>query len=171
MFDKLIEFLISIIELGRFFWVVRDWERGINLRFGKWTKKVMGPGLHFIWPLAIDEVHTINITPTVAELDSQTIVTRDKVVVVAQALIKYEVIRPEICLIEVENEIDAVKEFTQGAMHRIIVNIDYSSANVKDIEEKVRDLARKEVTKWGIKIHSVVIKSFGKMTTIRLMNK
>lgn len=171
MFDKLIDFLISIIELGRFFWVIRDWERGINLRFGKWTGKVMGPGLHFICPFAIDEVHTINITPTVAELDSQTIITKDKIVVVVQALIKYEVMKPEICLIKVENEIDAVKEFTQGAIHSVIVDIDYTLANVKDIEEKVRDLARKEVIKWGIKIHSVVIKSFGKMTTIRLMNK
>jgi len=170
MFDKLIDFLIDIIELFRFFWVIRQWERGIVLRLGKWTGKVLEPGLHFIWPLAIDEVSTIDIIPSVAELDSQTIVTKDKVVVVVQALIKYEVVRPEICLIEVANEIDAVKEFTQGAIHSVIVDLDYSTANVKDIEAKIKEVARKEVIKWGIKIHSVVIKSFGKMISVRLMN-
>jgi len=170
MFDKLIEFLISIIELLRFFWVVRQWERAINLRFGHWTGKVMQPGFHFILPFAMDEVHTIDIIPSVAELDPQTIVTKDKVVVVAQALIKYQVDKPEICLIEVANEIDAVKEFTQGAIHTVVSETDYATANVKDIEKKVKEQAQKEVDKWGIKIKSVVLKSFGKMSSLRLLN-
>src|SRR5687768_3735103 len=141
MFDKLIDFLISIIELFRFFWVIRTWERGIVLRFGKWTEEVLQPGFHFILPFAIDEVHTINILPTVVELDPQTIVTKDKVVVVVQALVKYEVVKPEVCLIEVANELDALKEFTQGAIHSVIVNEDYSTANVKDIESKIKEVA------------------------------
>lgn len=130
----------------------------------------MLPGLHFIFPFAIDEVHTISILPKVIELDPQTIVTKDKVVIVTQALVKYEVENPKICLIDVDNESDAVKEFTEGAIHSVIVETEYSTANVKDIEREIRDKARKEVVKWGIKVHSVVLKSFGKMTTIRLMN-
>lgn len=170
MLDKLIDFIISIIELFKFFYVIRNWERGIILRFGKWTNKVLEPGLHFVWPFGIDEVHTIDIVPAVAELDSQTVVTKDKVVIVVQALIKYEVVKPEVCLIEVANEIDAVKEFSQGAIHSVIVDVDYSTANVKEIEKRVKEVANKEVNKWGIKINSVVIKSFGKMISIRLIN-
>ena len=170
MFDRLVDLFIQFLELFRFFWVIREWERGITLRFGKWRGKVMEKGLHFILPFAIDEVHTIDIVPTVAELDPQTIVTKDKVVVVIQALIKYEVENPKICLIDVGSEIDAVKEFTQGAIHTVITEIEYSAANVKEIEREVRDKARKEVGKWGIKIHSVVIKSFGKMSSLRLLN-
>lgn len=170
MIDKLIDFIISIIELFRFFYVVRSWERGINLRLGKWTNKVLKPGFHFILPLGIDEVHTISIVPYVAELDPQTIVTKDRQVIVVQALVKYEVIKPEVCLIEVANEEDAVLEFTQGAIHTVISETDYSIADVREIETKVREVARKEVIKWGIKIHSVVFKSFGKMTSIRLLN-
>ena len=94
MFDKVIEFLISIIELFRFFYVIREWEKGITLRFGHWRGKVMQKGLHFILPFAIDEVHTIRIIPTVTELDPQTIVTKDKVVIVTQALVKYQVEKP-----------------------------------------------------------------------------
>src|SRR5688572_1700272 len=120
MFDKIVDFVISIIELFRFFWVIRQWERGVILRFGKWTGKVLQPGPHLIFPFAIDEVHTIDIIPTVAELDPQTILMKDKIVVVAQALIKYEVTDPKVCLIDVANEIDAVKEFTQGALHTIV---------------------------------------------------
>ena len=169
MIDRLIDFIISIIELFRFFWVIRQWERGIILRFGRWTGVVIKPGFHFILPFAIDEIHSINILPTVAELEAQTIVMKCKSVVVVQALIKYEVVKPEICLIDVQNEEDAVKEFTQGAMHTILSEEFYISANVKDIETRVRTLARKEINEWGIKVHSVVIKSFGKMNTIRLI--
>lgn len=170
MIDKLIDFIISIIQLFRFFWVIRSWERGVILRFGHWTGKVLEPGLHFIFPFAIDEVHTIDIIPTVAELDPQTIMTKDKVVIVTQALIKFEVKDPKVCLLDVFNEQDAVKEFTQGALHSIIAETDYSSANVKEIESRVKEKAQKEITKWGIKVNSVILKSFGKMTTIRLMN-
>ena len=170
MFDRVVELIISFIELFRFFWVIRQWERGITLRFGHWRGKVMKPGLHFILPFYIDEVHTIDVIPAVAELDPQTIVTKDKIVVVVQALVKYQVDKPEICLIDVSNEIDALKEFTQGAIHTVISETDYSVASVRDIEKRVKEQAQKEVDKWGIKIKSVVLKSFGKMSSLRLLN-
>lgn len=169
MFDKLIDFLISIIELFRFFWIVRDWERAANLRFGRYTGKIMQPGFHFIWPMAIDEIHTIDILPNVIELDPQTIVTNDRVVVVIQAIVKYEVSNPETCLLKVGNEIDALKEFTQGAIHTIISKTDYNGLGIKELEKEIIREARKEVNDWGIKMHSVTIKSYGKMSTIRLM--
>lgn len=169
MFDKLIDFLISIIKLFRFFWVIRQWERGVILRFGKWTGKVLQPGFHFIFPFAVDEVHVTSIIPKVAELEPQTILMKDRVVVVTQALIKYEVTDPKVCLIDVDNEADAVEEFTQGALHTIVAKAEYATVDVKEIERKVKEKAQTEVDKWGIRINSVVIKSFGKMNTIRLM--
>ena len=113
MFDKLIDFFISIIELFKFFWVIRQWEAGIILRLGRYTGKVLSPGFHIIWPFAIDEVHTISIIPDVTKLEPQTIVMKDKSVVVVQAIVKYQVNNPEVCLVEVGNELDAVQQFTQ----------------------------------------------------------
>jgi hypothetical protein len=52
----------------------------------------------------------------------------------------------------------------------VIAETEYATANIKDIEAKVKEKAQREITKWGIKVNSVVLKSFGKMTTIRLMN-
>jgi|SRR5690349_18233526 len=170
MFDKIVEFLISIIELFKFWVVIRQWQSGVNLRLGRWTGKVLKPGFHYIFPFGIDEVSTIDMIPTVAELDPQTVLTKDKVVVVTQALVKYQVVKPEVCLIEVNNEEDAVKEFTQGAIHTIIAETDYATADVKEIQKKAKEEAHKEVIKWGIKINSVVLKSFGKMSSLRLLN-
>lgn len=169
MFDKLIDFLISVIELGRFFWVIRQWEAGVILRFGKYTGRVMNPGFHFIWPLSIDEVHTINILPDVVELEPQTIVMQDRAVVVIQAIVKYQVVDPETCLVDVGSELDALKQFTQGAIHTIVSGVNYSEANVVEMERAIITEARKEVNKWGIKMHSVTIKSFGKMNSLRLI--
>lgn len=169
MFDKFIDLLISFIELFRFFWVVRQWEAGVVLRFGKYTGKIMTPGFHFIWPIAIDEVHTINILPQVVELEPQTVVTKDKAVVVVQAIVKYQVQDIEVCLLKVGNEEDALKEFTQGATHTVISGSDYGEINIKELERAILKEARKEVNDWGIKMHSVTIKSFGKMTSIRLL--
>jgi regulator of protease activity HflC (stomatin/prohibitin superfamily) len=169
MFDKLIDFLISIIELFRFFFVVRQWEEGVMLIFGKYTGKIIKPGFHFMWPLAISEVHTIGMLPDVVELEPQTIATKDKIVVVVQALVKYQVNDSETCLLKVGNEQDALKEFTQGAIHTVVNNCLYNEVNIKELEKQIIKEARKEVNDWGIKMHSVTIKSFGKMTSIRLI--
>ena len=167
--EKFIDFLISIIERFRFFWVIRQWEAGVILRLGKYTGKVMEPGFHFIWPFSIDEVHTINIIPDVAELEPQTIVMKDRSVVVIQAIVKYQVSNAETCLVEVGSELDALQQFTQGAIHTIVSAINYNEANVLEMEKSITREARTEVNKWGIKIHDVTIKSFGKMTSIRLI--
>lgn len=167
--DKLIDFLIASIKLFKFFWVIRQWEAGIILRLGKYTGNVMKPGFHFIWPFDIDEVHTISILPDVVELEPQTIVMKDKVVVVAQAIVNFEVLNAETCLVKVGSELNALQEFTQGAIHTIISGANYSDANVKDLEKLILKEARKEVNEWGIKMHSVTIKSFGRMTSIRLI--
>lgn len=169
MFDKLIDFLISIVELFKFWFVIRQWESGIILRLGKYTGKLLKPGFHFVWPFAIDEIHTINILPDVTELEPQTIVTKDRAVIVVQAIVKFQVANPEICLLEVGSELAALNQFTQGAIHTIISNIEYNAANVADIEKAITKEARLEVSKWGVKIHEVTIKSFGKMTSIRLI--
>lgn len=169
MFDKIYDFLISVIELFRFFYVIREWEAGVILRLGKYTKKVMEPGLHIIWPLAIDEVHTINILPQVAELEPQTILMKDMTVAVVQAIVKYQVSDVEVCILKVGNEEDALKEFTQGAIHTIVSNSNYNSVDIKELEKLIIKEARKEVNDWGIKMNSVTIKSFGKMTSIRLI--
>lgn len=175
MFDKLIDFLISIIELFRFFWVIREWEEGVVLTFGHFKTKInpkgrlLRKGFHFIWPFAIDEVHVISMLPAVAELEPQTILTKDKVVVVTQAIVKYQVNNSEKCLLEVGNEEDALKEFTQAAIYTVVSKCLYNEADVKELEKQIIKEARKEVNDWGIKMHSVVIKSFGKMTSIRLI--
>jgi len=167
--ESLINFLISCIEIFRFFWVIREWEEGIILRFGKYTKKPMKKGFQFIWPFGIDEVHVISMLPGVAELEPQTILTKDKVVVVTQAIVKYQVSNPEKCLLEVGNEEDALKEFTQAAIYTVVSKCMYNDVDVKELEKQIIKEARKEVNDWGIKMHSVVIKSFGRMTSIRLI--
>ncbi len=169
MFDKLIDFLISIIELFRFFWVIREWEEGIVLTFGKYRGRLLKKGLHWVWPFAIDEVHVISMLPGVAELEPQTILTKDKIVVVTQAIVKYQVSNPEKCLLEVGNEEDALKEFTQAAIYTVVSKSSYNEVDVKELEKQIIKEARKEVNDWGIKMHSVVIKSFGKMTSLRLI--
>lgn len=169
MLDKLVDFLINFITLFKFFYVVKDWEMGVNLRFGVWTKKILKPGLHYIFPFFIDEVLVISVVPAIAELEPQTVITKDKVVTVVQAVVNYEVKEPETCLLKVDNEIDAVKELTQGAIHTVLVDVDYATADIKEIEREIRDLAKRRVAKWGINVVSVTIKSFGKMTSIRLL--
>lgn len=169
MIDKIIEFIISILDLFRFWEVISHWEEGVRVRLGKWTKTILKPGFHWRWPFMIDIILTIGIKPEVAELEPQTVTTLDNIVVGVQAVVKYEISDASKALLEVGDEVMALKELTQTFIRSTIIKSNYSEINSKDIEADVKALSKREAEKWGIRLVSVKFKSLGKMISIRLM--
>jgi len=176
MFDKLIDFLISIIDLFRFFDVVDQWENGVRLHFGRHDGKILTSengvfktGFHFMAPFKISKILSIGVKPEVAELDPQTVTTSDNVVISVQAVVKYEVKDPAKALLEVGDEVLAVKELTQGFIRTILIKTPYSDCNSTAVVDEITKLSKKEARRWGIELMSVTIKTLGKMTSIRLM--
>jgi len=122
-----------------------------------------------MWPFSIEKVLTIGIKPEVAELEPQTITTVDNIVIGVQASVKYEIGDTPKALLEVGDEVMAVKEMTQTFIRTVLSKTKYEEVNSKDVEDEVKKLSKREADRWGIRLLSVRFKSLGRMTSIRLM--
>lgn len=170
MIDKLIEFIISVLEIFKCWEIIDHYDRGVRLRFGKQHKGELDPGLHWKWPFYIDSILTIMVKATTMPLKEQTVTTLDGTVVVVKAVIKYEIKDAVKILLEVNDAVDAVADMTQGIIREQIIERNYDTCNNTEFGKEITMKARREAEKWGVKIQSVTLTDFGKMTSIRLLN-
>lgn len=167
--NKFWEVLLEFIELFKFWQVIDPYEKGVRIRLGKSNNVVLENGFHWMLPFKLDTIPTLRHVKSVKELGSQTVTTKDDVRIGIQAVVKYEIKDVAKAILEVDDEVEAIAEMTQGIIRTVSTRTNYIDINTETFETEIRDLARKEGDRWGIKVISVTIKSLGKMPTIRLM--
>jgi regulator of protease activity HflC (stomatin/prohibitin superfamily) len=168
MFDKLIEFLISIWDQVLPFETIDHYNRGARLRFGK-AVRCLEPGLHFKWPF-INSTLLMMIKMKTIKLSEQSIRTNDGVSVVVKAIVKYEVEDVMRAALEVNDPVDAIADMTQGIIKRMVSGLTWTECEKMDMENEVAKKARVEAKKWGLKIIEVNFSDFDQITSFRLLN-
>ena len=169
MFDKLLDFLLSMIEQVLPFFVVRQYQQGVLLRFGRF-REAMGPGPHWKIPF-VDIVDLYGTAMTTLTLPAQSITTKDGKSVVIKAVIKYEVLDVEVFGVKVADAKDALSDMTCGIIYGIVSNLTYAEACAADLPSLVSTPAKREAKRWGVRIDQVTITDFAKMMSIRLFNE
>ena len=76
MFDKLIEFLLNIIEDIMPVFFVKQYNNGILLRMGKFVR-IVKPGVVFKIPF-LDKIEVVTIVTTTLSVPTQSVITKDK---------------------------------------------------------------------------------------------
>jgi regulator of protease activity HflC (stomatin/prohibitin superfamily) len=168
MFDRIIDFLISIIDKILPVVVVDHYNQGVRLRFGKYNA-VLNPGLHFKIPF-VDKVIEEMVKTTTVNLSEQTITTKDWRSVVVRAIIKYEVGDVKLFLLEVNDAIDALSDMSKGIIRDQIKKRDWKDCNGDDLEKEIYLKIRKEASKWGLKVLEVTLTDLGEVPSFRLFN-
>lgn len=85
MLDKLIDVILQFLHFFQFLHVVRAYQRGVILRFGRFNR-VVEPGLIWVWPFFIDEVYTTTVVDEPLTCGPQSLTTADGVQVVISTL-------------------------------------------------------------------------------------
>jgi len=135
-----------------------EWERAIVLRFGKF-RKVRGPGLFFLIPLADRIAQTVDIRIRVSDFSTQKTLTGDSVTVDVDALCFWLVWDPQKAVLEVENYIDAVVLSSKTALRNAISSHDLSLflEHSDIIEKQIQEDVDKKTTEWGITVLHIEI--------------
>jgi regulator of protease activity HflC (stomatin/prohibitin superfamily) len=135
-----------------------EWERAIVLRFGKF-RRVRGPGLFFLIPLADRIAQTVDIRIRVSDFSTQKTLTGDSVTVDVDALCFWLVWDPQKAVLEVENYIDAVVLSSKTALRNAISNHDLSTFLERSdiIEKQIQEDVDKKTTEWGITVLHIEI--------------
>ncbi len=76
MFDRIFDFIESVWEWLIPFVVIDAYEEGVVLRFGKF-KRVVKPGLRWVWPLGVEVVKFETVVRQTAYLDPQSLTSKD----------------------------------------------------------------------------------------------
>ena len=169
MFDRLIEWIINILDIFRFWFVVDQYEAGIVLRLGKFNREV-GPGLHFKWFIFEDE-QTTNTNMTTLRLNPQTVMSLDSKSMVAQAIIKYKISNVKLFFLEVWSARDALRDITAGAVRTVISANKYEGISKSNgsLEKTVLELVRRECNELGFKILKITFETLGPIKSLRLI--
>lgn len=170
MLDKLVDFLISCIDLLRFFQVVRPYEGGVQLRLGKFHR-VLECGFYFIIPFGIDHCLLTNIVPTTHSLGDESSTTKDGKSIGFSAVLTYQIQDVKKALLEVEDCDHAVRDACVGEIGKALRESTWEDIVQSKCFESLLTVCRRKARKYGIEILAVQLAGISLARSIRLMQK
>jgi regulator of protease activity HflC (stomatin/prohibitin superfamily) len=137
---------------------VDEWNRAVVLRFGRF-RKVRGPGLFFLIPLADRAAETVDIRIRVTDFSAQETLTRDSVTVTVDALCFWLVWDPQKAVLELENYEEAVILASKTALRNSVSSHDLSTFLERGdlIEKQIQEDVDRKTTEWGITVQYIEI--------------
>lgn len=169
MLDKLIEFLLNIIDQLIPFKILKEYEEGVLFRLGRY-RKVLNAGIHFKIPF-FDDIDSYPVVYTTITLPPQSIVTMDGICVVIKGHIKYKINDVKIFAVDVYDAIDALSDMTGGVIYEEIKSKTWQEGYSSDLSMILTKKSKIEAKKWGIHVEKVTITDFSKMSSLRLFNE
>ena len=168
MFDKLIELLSNWIEQLLPIFIIRDYEKAVLLRWGKY-KRTINPGVYFKIPF-FDEVLIHHVVVTTLSLPPQSLYTKDRQNVVVKGLVKYRIADVKTFLLEVYDAQDAISDMTQSIIKNIIMDKSLVECTDSEIDNTLTKKSRVEARKWGVEIQQVTLTDLAPIRSFRLIN-
>jgi regulator of protease activity HflC (stomatin/prohibitin superfamily) len=167
--DRLVDFLIQFLDLFKFWCVLNPFERGVLLRLGKF-KRIVEPGLTWLWPFGVDHVMWESVVPRTHSLVDQSCTTRDGKQVGLQAVITYKIRDIDVALLEVEHHEDALRDSCSGTIGQVMSTFTWEEITAGEaVTEKITKACRQKGFKYGLEVMSVQFASMGLVKTLRLL--
>ena len=151
--------VVVLVLLPLTFRVVKQYERGIILRFGR-LAGVRSPGLNVIIPL-VDRMTKVDLRIRTTVLEPQEIITRDNVTVRVDAVVYYMVIDPVKAVINVEDYQQAAIQLALTTLRSVLgqSELDELLAHRDQINLRLREIIDEQTEEpWGIRATLVEVK-------------
>lgn len=169
MLDRLIDFLLNVLEDVLPVYFVKQYDNGILLRMGKFVR-VVKPGVVYKIPF-IDKIETSTVVTTTLSVPTQSVITLDRKNLVVKAVVKYKISDVELFLLNVYDAADAISDITQAIVKEQISSKTFDECIQNDFDNTVTKKLRVEVKKWGIEVDRVTLTDIGQIKSLRLFNE
>ncbi|TFB49517.1 slipin family protein [Cryobacterium tagatosivorans] len=148
----IIVFLVASVR------VVKQYERGVVLRFGR-LRATKEPGLRFIIPF-VDVMHRVALRIVTLPIQSQGIITRDNVSVGVSAVAYYRVIDPVKSVVAIESVGAAIDQIAQTTLRKVIGqhSLDETLAETSTLNVNIREILDALTLDWGVEVTLVELK-------------
>jgi len=183
MLDRLIDLILQFLHFFQFLHVVRAYQEGVVLRFGRFNR-VVKPGLAWIYPFFIEELYTTGVVDEPLTVGPQSLTTSDGVQVVISALFIITIKNVKKFLLEFEGANSGVLLLGHGAVAELVESNtwdelskrmseeeeDEDSPRLKpSISKKLAAGLRKRVDRYGVGVTRAQVIELTKARSLRLM--
>ena len=138
--------------------IVKQYERGVVLRFGR-LHNVREPGIRFIIPI-VDVMTKVSLRIVTVPIQSQGIITQDNVSVGVSAVAYYRVVDPVRSVIAIENVNSAIDQIAQTTLRKVIGqhHLDETLAETAKLNVNIREILDEITVEWGAQVTLVELK-------------
>ena len=151
---------VKIVPQG-FKWIVQ--------RLGKYHQ-TLEPGLNFIIPYVDNVAYKVTTKDIVLDIPSQEVITRDNVVIIANAVAYINIVHPERAVYGIENYEQGIRNLVQTSLRSIIGDMDFDSAlSTRDqIKAALKMSISDDIADWGITLKTVEIQDISPSPTMQM---
>ncbi|MBI4058211.1 slipin family protein [Candidatus Gottesmanbacteria bacterium] len=159
--------IVSILVLVLFFFslflilpalkIIDQYERGIVLTLGSYSYTLQ-PGLKLIIPI-LQRVIKVDIRITTSDIPQQEVITKDNVPVGINAVVYFQVTKPEDAVLKIQDYTYAVTQYAQTALRDVIGGVELDSLLVdrQKIADEIKKLVDQETAEWGVDVTAIKI--------------
>ncbi len=139
--------------------IVRQWERGVVLRFGRLVG-VREPGLRLIIPI-VERMLKVDLRIVTMVLEPQEVITRDNVTIRVDAVVYFKVVDPVTAVIGVENYRQATTQIALTTLRSVLgqSELDEVLAHRDEINSRLREIIDVQTElPWGVLVTVAEVK-------------
>lgn len=137
--------------------VIDQYERGVVLTLGQYSG-ILSPGLNILVPI-LQRVIKVDMRITTSDIPQQEVITKDNVPVGINAVVYFQVTKPEDAVLKIQDYTYAITQYAQTALRDVIggVELDTLLGERQKIADDIKVLVDKETTEWGIDVTAIKI--------------
>jgi len=154
MFDKLIDLFVEFVDQFRFWQVIRDYEEGVILTFGRYHR-TLGPGIHWLAPFSIQECLVENVVVRANAVSALDMTIKDGSSLRADAIVRWKIKDVRKFMLECEGKEDFIADTIYSTISRMLRERTWEQINEEGMDVLVTKECRKRGWRYGIEIESV----------------
>ena len=168
LYSSFILVLIVVFTVFKGVKIVPQGSKWVIQRLGKYHSTLM-PGLNFIIPYFDRVAHKVTTKDIVLDIPSQDVITKDNVVIIANAVAFINIVHPEKAVYGVENYIIAIQNLVQTSLRSIIgeMQLDDALSSRDKIKATLKTSISDDISDWGITLKTVEIQDINPSSTMQ----
>ncbi len=150
--------LFSITLLSLAIKIVRQYERGVVLRFGRLIK-TREPGFNLIIPI-VDRMIKVELRVVTMVVEPQVVITKDNVTLKVDAVVYFMVVDPVKAVIKVADYIKATTQIALTSLRSVLGQSDLDELLFErdKINKRLREIIDQHTEPWGVMVSVVEVK-------------
>ncbi len=148
--------------------IVPQGYKWIVQRLGKYNQ-TLEPGLTLIIPFVDTVAYKVTTKDIVLDIPSQEVITRDNVVIIANAVAYINIVRPDKAVYGIEDYEYGIRNLVQTSLRSIIGEMDLDNAlsSRDEIKALLKHAISEDIADWGITLKTVEIQDINPSQTMQ----